>query len=50
MTTRWGIAATGGMAAAFAEDLAHVPDAEIAFIGSRSAGSATEFGSRFAAF
>jgi predicted dehydrogenase len=47
MTTRWGIAATGGMAAAFAEDLGHVPDAEIAFVGSRSAASATEFGTRF---
>ena len=47
MTTRWGIAATGGMAAAFAEDLTLVPDAEIVFVGSRSAASATEFGGRF---
>ena len=38
MTTRWGIAATGGMAAAFAEDLAHVPGAEIAFVGSTTHG------------
>lgn len=49
MTTRWGIAATGGMAAAFAEDLAHVPDAEIAFVGSRSAESAAAFAGRFGA-
>ena len=49
MTTRWGIAATGGMAAAFAEDLAHVPDAEIAFVGSRSPESAADFAGRFGA-
>ena len=46
MTTRWGIAATGGMAAAFASDLAHLPDAEVAFVGSRSAGSARDFAGR----
>ena len=49
MTTRWGIAATGGMAAAFSEDLAHVPGAEIAFVGSRSPESAAEFAGRFGA-
>ena len=49
MTTRWGIAATGGMAAAFSEDLAHVPDAEIAFVGSRSPESAAAFAGRFGA-
>ena len=49
MTTRWGIAATGGMAAAFAEDLAHVPGAEIAFVGSRSPESAADFAGRFGA-
>lgn len=49
MTTRWGIAATGRMAAAFAEDLAVTPDAEIAFVGSRSAASAAAFGARFGA-
>jgi predicted dehydrogenase len=49
MTTRWGIAATGRMAAAFAEDLAVTPGAEIAFVGSRSPASAAEFGARFGA-
>ena len=49
MTTRWGIAATGGMAAAFTEDLAHVPGAEVAFVGSRSRESAADFADRFGA-
>ena len=49
MTTRWGIAATGRMAAAFAEDLAQVPDAEIAFVGSRTPGSAADFAARVGA-
>lgn len=49
MTTRWGIAATGGMAAAFASDLALVPDAELAFVGSRSPDSAAAFADRFGA-
>ena len=35
MTTRWGIAATGRMAAAFTSDLALVRDAEVAFVGSQ---------------
>ncbi|MCW2738075.1 Gfo/Idh/MocA family oxidoreductase [Nocardioides sp.] len=47
MTTRWGIAATGRMAAAFADDLALVPDAELTFVGSRSPGSAADFADRF---
>jgi predicted dehydrogenase len=41
--TRWGIAATGRMAQVFATDLALVSDAELAFVGSRSAGSAKGF-------
>jgi predicted dehydrogenase len=49
MTTRWGIAATGGMAAAFASDLALVPGAELAFVGSRSPDSAADFAGRFGA-
>ena len=49
MTTRWGIAATGGMAAAFATDLALVPDAELAFVGSRTPERAAEFAGRFSA-
>lgn len=49
MTTRWGIAATGGMAAAFATDLALVPDAELAFVGSRTPERAAEFAAGFSA-
>ena len=49
MTTRWGIAATGGMAAAFASDLALTDDAEIAFIGSRAPSSGAAFAERFGA-
>ncbi len=49
MTTRWGIAATGGMAAAFASDLALTDDAEIAFVGSRAPSSAAAFAERFGA-
>ena len=49
MTTRWGIAATGGMAAAFATDLALVPDAELAFVGSRTPERAAEFAGQFSA-
>ena len=49
MTVRWGIAATGRMAETFVTDLAHVPDAEVAFVGSRSPGSAADFAERFGA-
>ena len=49
MTVRWGIAATGRMAETFTTDLAHVPDAEVAFVGSRSPGSAADFAGRFGA-
>lgn len=49
MTTRWGIAATGGMAAAFASDLVLTDDAEIAFVGSRTPSSAAAFAERFGA-
>lgn len=43
MTIRWGIAGTGSMAKAFIPDFAHVPDAEVVAIGSRTAARAAEF-------
>jgi predicted dehydrogenase len=44
---RWGILATGGIAAAFAADLVDLPDAEIAAVASRSLGPARVFAERF---
>ncbi|MDX3093485.1 Gfo/Idh/MocA family oxidoreductase [Streptomyces sp. ME01-24h] len=45
---RWGILATGGIAAAFAEDLRELKDdAEIVAVGSRRADSARAFADRF---
>ncbi|MFF7978915.1 Gfo/Idh/MocA family protein [Streptomyces sp. NPDC007901] len=44
---RWGILATGGIAAAFAADLVDLPDAEITAVASRSAESAEAFAERF---
>lgn len=43
MTTRWGIAGTGWMAAAFLDDFAHVPDAELVAVGSRTLERASAF-------
>jgi predicted dehydrogenase len=40
---RWGILATGGIAAKFTEDLARLPDAEVAAVGSRSLAAAEAF-------
>ncbi len=44
---RWGILATGGMAATFAADLVDMPDAEVAAVASRSTESAKAFAERF---
>ncbi|GHD98131.1 Gfo/Idh/MocA family protein [Streptomyces alanosinicus] len=46
---RWGILATGGIAAAFAADLVDLPDAEIAAVASRRRESAQAFAERFGA-
>jgi predicted dehydrogenase len=40
---RWGILATGGIAAKFTEDLTRLPDAEVAAVGSRSLAAAETF-------
>jgi predicted dehydrogenase len=44
---RWGVLATGGIAAQFAADLALVEGAELAAVGSRSQESADAFAGRF---
>ncbi|GIJ75692.1 Predicted dehydrogenase [Micromonospora phaseoli] len=44
--TRWGILATGHIAARFAEDLRLVPGAELVAVGSRTAESAERFAQR----
>ncbi len=44
---RWGILATGGIAAKLAGDLAEVPDAEVVAVASRAPGPAAEFARRF---
>jgi predicted dehydrogenase len=41
--TRWGILATGGIAAKFTSDLALVPDAEVVAVASRTEGPADRF-------
>jgi predicted dehydrogenase len=40
---RWGIVGTGGIAAAFARDVAALPDHRVEAVGSRSQGSADRF-------
>ncbi|MGI5213113.1 Gfo/Idh/MocA family protein [Plantactinospora sp. CA-290183] len=44
--TRWGILATGRIAATFVEDLRLLPDAEVVAVGSRSADTARAFADR----
>ncbi|MFC4104524.1 Gfo/Idh/MocA family protein [Micromonospora zhanjiangensis] len=44
--TRWGILATGGIAATFVRDLRLVPDAEVVAVGSRAEGTARAFADR----
>ncbi|WP_282702218.1 Gfo/Idh/MocA family oxidoreductase [Streptomyces sp. CC219B] len=44
---RWGILATGGIAAAFTADLVDLPDAEVVAVASRSQESADAFAERF---
>ncbi|MGW1624223.1 Gfo/Idh/MocA family protein [Streptomyces sp. NPDC002172] len=46
-SVRWGILATGGIAAAFAADLVDLPDAEIVAVASRSPEAAAGFAERF---
>jgi predicted dehydrogenase len=45
--TRWGILATGGIAATFTADLVDLPDAEVVAVASRSEESARAFAERF---
>ena len=44
--TRWGILATGNIAARFVQDLRLLPDAEVVAVGSRSAEAAKAFADR----
>ncbi|MET7433660.1 MULTISPECIES: Gfo/Idh/MocA family protein [Streptomyces] len=46
-SVRWGILATGGIAAAFAADLVDLPDADIVAVASRRRESAEAFAERF---
>lgn len=46
-TIRWGILGTGKIAHLFAEDLALLPDAEFAAVGSRAQATADAFGDEF---
>lgn len=46
-TVRWGVLATGGMAARFVEDLVRMPGAEVVAVASRTEASAKNFADRF---
>ncbi len=44
---RWGILSTGKIAQSFVQGLRHLPDAEVAAVGSRTEEAAARFGDRF---
>ncbi|MFE1960891.1 Gfo/Idh/MocA family protein [Streptomyces sp. NPDC059479] len=46
-TVRWGVLATGGIAARFTAEVQELPDAEVVAVASRSDASAKEFAARF---
>jgi predicted dehydrogenase len=46
-TTRWGVLGAGGIATNFCDDLQLLPDHEVVAVGSRAAGTADAFASRF---
>ncbi|MFG3493860.1 Gfo/Idh/MocA family protein [Streptomyces sp. NPDC047928] len=46
-TVRWGVLATGGIAASFTRDLLELPDADVVAVASRSTESAKAFAERF---
>ncbi|MER5209060.1 Gfo/Idh/MocA family oxidoreductase [Streptomyces sp. NPDC002838] len=46
-SVRWGILATGGIAAAFTAELVDLPDAEVVAVASRTQASAKAFAERF---
>ncbi|MFB6987615.1 MULTISPECIES: Gfo/Idh/MocA family protein [unclassified Streptomyces] len=46
-SVRWGVLATGGIAATFTEDLQAMPDAEVVAVASRTDASAQAFAQRF---
>ncbi|MEE1753244.1 Gfo/Idh/MocA family protein [Streptomyces sp. SP18CS02] len=46
-TVRWGVLATGGIAASFTSDLLEMADAEVVAVASRTAESAKAFADRF---
>ncbi|MEV7005895.1 Gfo/Idh/MocA family oxidoreductase [Streptosporangium sp. NPDC051022] len=46
-TIKWGILATGGIAATFTEDLRLLPDAEVVAVGSRARETAGAFADRY---
>ena len=44
---KWGILGTGGIARAFANDLAHLPDHSVSAVGSRTIAAATSFAANY---